>query len=97
MPGSDGVPWIGRLRAQFPTLPIIVVSAEESCALVRELIDCGVAGFIPKSDSAAGGVAGGASGALGRNLRTVEVPDRHDAGREPGNGASATPTARVRL
>ena len=53
MPGSDGVTWIGRLRTQFPTLPIIVVSAEESCALVRALIDCGVAGFIPKSDSAA--------------------------------------------
>lgn len=53
MPGSDGVPWIGRLRAQFPVLPLIVVSAEESPSLVRSLIDCGVAGFIPKSDSAA--------------------------------------------
>jgi DNA-binding NarL/FixJ family response regulator len=53
MPGSDGVPWIGRLRARFPTLPIIVVSAEESGERVRGLIDCGVAGFIPKSDSSA--------------------------------------------
>lgn len=53
MPGSDGAPWIGRLRARFPALPIIVVSAEESPALVRALIDHGVAGFIPKSDSAA--------------------------------------------
>lgn len=53
MPGSAGVPWIGHLRARFPTLPLIVVSAEESCALVHALIDCGVAGFIPKSDSAA--------------------------------------------
>jgi DNA-binding NarL/FixJ family response regulator len=53
MPGSDGAPWIGRLRARFPTLPVIVVSAEESPQLVRALIDRGVAGFIPKSDSAA--------------------------------------------
>jgi DNA-binding NarL/FixJ family response regulator len=53
MPGSDGVPWIGRLRARCPALPLIVVSAEESPATVRALIDCGVAGFIPKSDSAA--------------------------------------------
>jgi DNA-binding NarL/FixJ family response regulator len=53
MPGSDGVPWIGRLRTRCPTLPIIVVSAEESSQLVRELIDSGVAGFIPKSDTAA--------------------------------------------
>ena len=52
MPGSDGVPWIGRLRARWPMLPVIVVSAEESPPLVRELIDCGVAGFIPKSDTA---------------------------------------------
>ena len=53
MPGSDGVPWIGRLRARCPTLPIIVVSAEESPSLVRDLINSGVAGFIPKSDTAA--------------------------------------------
>lgn len=53
MPGSDGVPWIGRLRDRCPTLPIIVVSAEESPALVRDLINLGVAGFIPKSDTAA--------------------------------------------
>lgn len=53
MPGSDGVPWIRRLRARCPTLPLIVVSAEESPALVRALVDSGVAGFIPKSDSAA--------------------------------------------
>jgi DNA-binding NarL/FixJ family response regulator len=53
MPGSDGVPWISGLRASCPAVPLIVVSAEESPATVRALIDCGVAGFIPKSDSAA--------------------------------------------
>lgn len=53
MPGSDGAGWIGRLRAQHPTLPVIVVSAEESAPMVRSLIASGVAGFIPKSDSAA--------------------------------------------
>jgi DNA-binding NarL/FixJ family response regulator len=53
MPGSCGVPWISGLRARCPALPLIVVSAEESPATVRALIDCGVAGFIPKSDSAA--------------------------------------------
>ena len=53
MPGSNGAPWIGGLRSRFPVLPLIVISAEESPSLVRALIDCGVAGFIPKSDSAA--------------------------------------------
>ncbi len=53
MPGSDGAGWIGRLRARYPALPVIVVSAEESAPLVRSLIASGVAGFIPKSDTAA--------------------------------------------
>jgi DNA-binding NarL/FixJ family response regulator len=53
MPGSDGATWIGRLRSRFPTLPIVVISGEESPVQVRALIDRGVAGFIPKSDSAA--------------------------------------------
>lgn len=53
MPGSDGVAWIGGLRTRFPALPIIVVSAAESPPLVRALIERGVVGFIPKSDSAA--------------------------------------------
>ena len=93
MPGSDGVPWIGRLRAQFPTLPIIVVSAEESCALVRELIDCGVAGFIPKSDSAAVVLQAVRLVLSGGTYAPLRFLTGHGAGREPGNGASATPTA----
>jgi DNA-binding NarL/FixJ family response regulator len=93
MPGSDGVPWIGRLRAQFPTLPIIVVSAEESCALVRELIDCGVAGFIPKSDSAAVVLQAVRLVLSGGTYAPLRFLTGHGAGREPGNGASATSTA----
>jgi DNA-binding NarL/FixJ family response regulator len=52
MPGSGGTEWIARLRASRPLVPLIVVSGEESPQLVRHLIGCGVAGFIPKSDSA---------------------------------------------
>lgn len=53
MPGANGTGWIEQLRTAHPTLPLIVVSAEESPDLVRSLIGCGVSGFIPKSDSAA--------------------------------------------
>jgi DNA-binding NarL/FixJ family response regulator len=53
MPGADGLPWIARLRARHPALPLIVISAEESADLVRALVELGVAGFIPKSESAA--------------------------------------------
>ena len=89
MPGSDGVPWIGRLRTHFPTLPIIVVSAEESGALVRELIDCGVAGFIPKSDSAAVVLQAVRLVLSGGTYAPLRFLIGHGAGREPGNGAAA--------
>jgi DNA-binding NarL/FixJ family response regulator len=53
MPGTDGLPWLARLRTHYPSLPLVVVSAQESPELVRALVELGVAGFIPKSDSAA--------------------------------------------
>lgn len=53
MPGGEGAPTIARWRRQFPAVPLVVMSATEDGAKVRELIALGVAGFIPKSDSAA--------------------------------------------
>jgi DNA-binding NarL/FixJ family response regulator len=53
MPQADGLPWIARLRERFPDAPLVVVSADERGADIKALIDLGVAGFIPKSDSAA--------------------------------------------
>ena len=56
MPGDGGVhgiEWIRSVRAAYPQLPLLVISATEDAALVRALIASGVAGFIPKSDSPA--------------------------------------------
>ncbi len=53
MPGADGLEWIRRLRRSHPLLPLLVISASEDPHTVRALIDLGVAGFIPKSDSSA--------------------------------------------
>jgi DNA-binding NarL/FixJ family response regulator len=53
MPGSSGVEWIRAMRQAHPALPLLVISASEDAAMVRALIDLGVAGFIPKSDSSA--------------------------------------------
>jgi DNA-binding NarL/FixJ family response regulator len=53
MPGADGAPTIARWRRKHPALPLVILSATEDAALVRELIALGVAGFIPKSDAAA--------------------------------------------
>jgi len=53
MPGADGIEWIRSLRTRYPSLPLLVISATEDSVMVRALIGCGVAGFIPKSDSPA--------------------------------------------
>jgi DNA-binding NarL/FixJ family response regulator len=53
MPGSSGVEWIRAMRRAYPALPLLVMSATEDTQMVRALIDLGVAGFIPKSDSSA--------------------------------------------
>ncbi len=49
MPGMDGLAGLRMLRRRFPATPIVVVSAHEERRLIREAIDCGAAGFIPKS------------------------------------------------
>jgi len=53
MPGASGIEWIRSLRATYPLVPLLVISGTEDVSLVRALISCGVAGFIPKSDSPA--------------------------------------------
>ena len=53
MPGANDIEWIRSLRAAHPMLPLLVISGTEDGTLVRSLIACGVAGFIPKSDSSA--------------------------------------------
>jgi DNA-binding NarL/FixJ family response regulator len=53
MPGSSGIEWIRTMRQAHPALPLLVISASEDAGTVRALIDLGVAGFIPKSDSSA--------------------------------------------
>lgn len=56
MPGvhdPTGLEWIRSLRSRYPSLPLLVISANEDPTLVRALIQCGVAGFIPKSESPA--------------------------------------------
>ena len=53
MPGVDGASTIARWRREHPALPLVILSATEDPAVVRELIALGVSGFVPKSDAAA--------------------------------------------
>jgi DNA-binding NarL/FixJ family response regulator len=49
MPGMRGFSGLMYLRAQYPTVPIIVVSANDDPAVIRRCMDFGASGFIPKT------------------------------------------------
>ncbi|QNV05787.1 response regulator transcription factor [Shewanella algae] len=51
MPGSHGYSTLIHLRAHFPELPVIVISAHEDAATISRALHYGGAGFIPKSAS----------------------------------------------
>ena len=48
MPGMQGLSGLAALRATFPTIPIAIVSATTNPAAMRQTIEMGAAGFIPK-------------------------------------------------
>ena len=49
MPGARGFSGLMYLRAQYPGLPIIVVSANDDPAVIRRCMEFGASGFIPKT------------------------------------------------
>ena len=49
MPGARGFSGLMYLRAQFPAVPVCVVSATEDASTIRRCVALGAAGFIPKS------------------------------------------------
>src|ERR1700744_2828099 len=48
MPGVRGFSGLMYLRAQYPSLPIVVVSANDDPAVIRRCMEFGASGFIPK-------------------------------------------------
>lgn len=49
MPGMDGMLSLNALRAEFPAVPILVVTAMDEPSFVRQAIEFGASGFLPKS------------------------------------------------
>lgn len=49
MPGVQGFSGLLYLRAQYPDVPIVIVSANEDPAVIRRAVEFGASGFIPKS------------------------------------------------
>src|ERR1700759_3769109 len=48
MPGISGFSGLIYLRAQYPAIPVVIVSASDDSATIRRSIDFGASGFIPK-------------------------------------------------
>ena len=48
MPGISGFSGLIYLRAQFPAIPVVIVSASDDAATIRCSMDFGASGFIPK-------------------------------------------------
>lgn len=51
MPGSHGLSALREIRQQFPSIPIAVLSGLDDPYLIREAIDEGASGFVPKSSN----------------------------------------------
>ncbi|QSX39399.1 response regulator transcription factor [Shewanella cyperi] len=51
MPGAHGYSTLIHLRAHYPELPVVVISAHEDVQTISRAIHYGSAGFIPKSAS----------------------------------------------
>ncbi len=49
MPGVQGFSGLIALRAQYPHVPAVIVSASEEPTVIRRALDFGASGFIPKS------------------------------------------------
>ena len=48
MPGNHGLTGLAAIRAQYPQVAVIVVSANDDPRVVRRALDHGAAGFLPK-------------------------------------------------
>lgn len=48
MPGVSGFSGLIYMRAQYPAIPVVIVSASDDVATIRQSLDFGASGFIPK-------------------------------------------------
>ena len=79
MPGVRGFSGLMYLRAQYPSVPVVVVSGNDDPAVIRRCMDFGASGFIPKTL----GIEA-MRGAIGRVLEGgVWTPPDVDLGRGP--------------
>ena len=77
MPGVRGFSGLMYLRAQYPSMPVVVVSANDDPSVIRRCMDFGASGFIPKTlDVEACGLRSRAcsKAACGRRRTSIWMP-----------------------
>jgi len=90
MPGVRGFSGLMYLRAQYPSVPVVVVSANDDPAVIRRCMEFGASGFFPKTLG-----ADALRGAIGRVLAgEVWTPPDVDLTLEP-DAESAAMIARL--
>jgi DNA-binding NarL/FixJ family response regulator len=52
MPGLNGIEALRAIKERFPSAAIVMLSSEDNPQLIRDSIDNGASGFIPKSSTA---------------------------------------------
>lgn len=51
IPGNEGMSTLKSIIANFPLIPVVILSASQSRADIKSALDCGAMGFIPKDSS----------------------------------------------
>src|ERR1041384_2732721 len=49
MPGGHGISGLLLLRAQYPDVPVMIISAGEDHKVIRRTFELGASGYLPKS------------------------------------------------
>jgi DNA-binding NarL/FixJ family response regulator len=49
IPGVQGLSGLLRMRAEFPAIPVMMVSANDDPGMIRRCLELGAAGFMPKT------------------------------------------------
>jgi DNA-binding NarL/FixJ family response regulator len=79
MPGAKGFSALLYLRAEYPAIPVIVVSASEDASVIQRALDFGASGFIPKS-ARIETIGESVRVVLGGGVSTPSLPRRARAG-----------------
>jgi DNA-binding NarL/FixJ family response regulator len=94
LPGIDGLQVLSRVRADHPSIPVVVLSASDARENVMRAIDLGAMGFIPKSSSNQV-MLGALRLVLSGGVYLPPAALMHDGGSERTGGAGvAMPSAR---